>query len=451
MALYNKTKILNRLNLLIFFSLFSISIGLLAWLSIQYSFHSDWTHGSRHSLSDGTYQLLEALDGPVQIRSYQTEDLAMKQAVNDILQRYKRIKPDINFSLVNPELEPDLAKADSISRYGQTIIKYKQRTETIDSLSEQNISSALLRLSREQKPTLFFLAGHGERNPADISAVGYNTLSNQLVSQGFELKSIQLLQHSIQNIKGTLVISSPAHPLLPGEVEQIKQFIDRGGNLLWLQDPGEQLGLEALAEYLNVQFIDGVVVDDDQNLRTVLNITHPAKLPILSYKLHPITENMKYFTLFITASALYARENEEWQSTPILLTQDSSWSETDGFILNAKFDLEQGDTKGPLSIGLALHRDHAGKQQRVVIIGDTDFISNNNIGQGANLLFTMNSLNWLTEDENLISISVKQAPDTQLNLDDTQIAIIGFGFLILLPLLLLSAGFFIWHKRRNRR
>ena len=277
MAIYNKTKILNRLNILIFFSLFSISIGLLAWLSNQYSFHSDWTHGSRHSLSEDTHQLLNTLDEPVQIRSYQTEDPAMEQAVNDILRRYQRIKPDINFSLVNPELEPDRAKSDNISRYGQTIISYRQRTETIDSLSEQNISNALLRLSREHKPTLYFLSGHGERNPTDISALGYNTLSNQLISQGFELKSLQLLQHSLQSIEGTLVISSPAHPLLPGEIDQIKQFIDRGGNLLWLQDPGEQLGLEAIAEHLKVQFIDGVVVDDDQNLRTVLGITHPGQ------------------------------------------------------------------------------------------------------------------------------------------------------------------------------
>jgi len=451
MALFNKIAILNRLNLLIFISLFSISIGLLAWLSTQYSFYSDWTYGNRHSLSEDTRQLLASLDGPVLIRSYQVEDLSMEQAVNEILRRYQRIKPDISYSLVNPELEPDLARADNITRYGQTIIKYKQQTEAIDSLSEQNISNALLRLSREHKATLYFLSGHGERKPGDISPLGYNTLSNQLVSQGFALNSLQLLEHSLDNINGTLVISSPSHPFLAGEIDQIKQFIDHGGNLLWLQDPGEQLGLEALASHLKVQFIDGVVVDDDQNLRTVLNITHPAKLPILSYKLHPITENMKYFTLFITASALYARDNEEWQSTPILLTQDSSWSETDGFILNAKFELEQGDTKGPLSIGLALQRDHAGKQQRIVIIGDTDFISNNNIGQGANLVFTMNSLNWLTKDDALISISVKNAPDTQLNLDDTKIAVIGFGFLILLPLLLLATGFYIWHKRRVRQ
>ena len=435
--------------MLIFFSLFSISIGLLAWLSTQYSFHSDWTHGSRHSLSDDTQKLLNGLDGPVLIRSYQSEDPALQQAVNEILHRYQRIKADFNFSLINPDLDPDLAKADNITRYGQTILKYRQKTEIIDSLSEQNISNALLRLSREHKPSIYFLTGHGERNPTDISALGYNTLSSQLVSQGFELQSLQLLKQSLKDIKGTLVISSPSHPLLAGEIEQIKQFIDNGGNLLWLQDPGEQLGLETIAEHLQVQFIKGVVVDDDQNLRTVLGITHPAKLPILSYKLHPITEKMKYFTLFITATALYATENSDWQNTPILLTQDTSWSETDGFVMEAKFEQEQGDIKGPLSIGLAMQREHDGRQQRIVIIGDTDFISNNNIGQGANLLLTMNSLNWLTEDDKLISISVKNAPDTQLNLDDRQIAIIGFGFLILLPLLLLAAGFFIWYKRRN--
>ncbi|MCW8957371.1 MAG: GldG family protein, partial [Gammaproteobacteria bacterium] len=346
MSLFNKTNLLNRLNLLIFITLFSTSIGLLAWLSTQYSFYSDWTYGSRHSLSENTQQLLMTLDEPVLIRSYQTEDPALEQAVKDILRRYQRIKPDINFSLVNPELEPDLAKADNISRYGQTIIKYRQQTEIIDSLSEHKLSNALLRLSREHQPTLYFLTGHGERNPTDISALGYNTLSNQLVSQGFSLQSLHLLKHSLQDINGPLVISSPSQPFVPGEIEQIKQFINRGGNLLWLQDPGEQLGLEAIAKHLQIQFIDGVVVDNDQNLHTVLGITHPAKLPILSYKLHPITEKMKYFTLFITATAMYSRSNSDWQSTQILLTQDSSWSETDGFIMDAKFNLEQGDTRG---------------------------------------------------------------------------------------------------------
>ena len=117
--------------------------------------------------------------------------------MNEILHRYQRVKADFNFSLINPDLDPDLAKADNITRYGQTILKYRQKNEIIDSLSEQNISNALLRLSREHKPTIYFLTGHGERNPTDISPLGYNTLSSQLVSQGFELQSLQLLKQSI--------------------------------------------------------------------------------------------------------------------------------------------------------------------------------------------------------------------------------------------------------------
>ncbi len=454
MHVTQKSRLQYRIQYLIFILLFITIISALAWISVKYNIRSDWTAGNRNSLSSDTIKLLKTITGPITIRSYQTDDPSLQKAVTEILTRYQYHKDDLQFQLVNPDLALELTKADRIKKYGQTVINYNNKTEIIDSLSEQNISNALLRLSRNRKPQLLFLQGHGERDPSNTTVIGYNTLASKLLKQGIEPHTINLLKDKLDNTSTTLLITPASNKILAGEIDKIKNHLEKGGNLLWLQDPGVASELKPIADFLQISFTHGVVVDNDKNLRQVLGLSHPAVLPILEYKLHPITEKMKYFTLFVTASALSANKDSKWKVTPLLLTQKTSWSETDGFILDVNFERDKGDTKGPLSIGIALERQvtdkNSTKKQRIVIIGDSDFLSNNNIGQGANLTFALNTINWLSEDDKLISITPKNAPDLQLNMNDTKIAIIGFGFLVIIPLALLGTGIGIWLKRRKQ-
>ncbi len=451
MHVNTRTRLLNRIQFILFVVLFVTNIGLLAWISTQFTFRSDWTAGQRLSLSTDTVDLLSQLESPVHVRSYQLEDIAMQRAVTDILQRYRQHNPQqFNFELVNPDLQPDLARADGISRPGQTLIRHNNKTEVIDALSEQQLTNTLLRLTRDSTAVVNFLQGHGERDPDDSSALGYKTLVQQLSSKGFEINTVNLLKDSLTTHTGTLVIAAPERELLAGEIEVLKRYLDQGHNLLWLQDPKLGHELLSIANILDITFIDGVVVDNNPNLRNVLGLSHPAQLPILSYKLHPITEKMKYFTLLITAAAVRPQADTNWHSTALLLTEDTSWAETDGFIIDVALNTDRGDTPGPLSIGLALERDINKRKQRVVVIGDSDFLSNNNIGHGANLLFAMNTLNWLSQDDKLISIMPKSAPDIQLDLNDTQVAAMGLIFLVILPIGLFGAGILIWYQRRKR-
>jgi ABC-type uncharacterized transport system involved in gliding motility auxiliary subunit len=442
-----------RIQNIVFLLLFLNVMGLLAWLSTQHPFMSDWTAGARNSLSADTVRLLKQLEGPVMIRSYQADDATLQQAVNETLGRYQHEKPDLEFRIINPDLDIEMAKADKIEQYGQTVINYKGKSERIDSLSEQNVTNALLRLSRDSRPVVYFLQGHGERDPLNTSPVGYATLATKLQEQGFELRTLNLLKEDVQAGLGTLIIPAPSKPLLPNEAAKIEQFVNDGGHVLWLQDPEPQKELNKLAQAIGIEFIPGVVVDDNPQLRTMLGLTHPAILPIIEYRRHAITEQMKYFTLFTTVAALRSVENSPWETTELLITQKTSWAETDGFILNIEFNAGK-DTRGPLSIGLALERnlekDNTRKQQRVVVIGDSDFASNNNLGHGANLEFLLATINWLSQDDALISIAPKAAPDLQLDLNDTQVAVIGLGFLLVIPLGLLGAGITIWLKRRKR-
>ena len=313
-------------------------------------------------------------------------------------------------------------------------------------------------MHRNNKPELLFVSQHGERSTNDQSAVGYSELSNKLSSKGFRISEINLLQHVLPIENSVLVLGSINKAFLENEQHKIIQYIKDGGQVLWLQDPMLDESQLGLTNELNIDFIDGVVVDNNQEVSRMLKLSHPAIIPILEYKRHPITEKMKYFTLFTTATAISARpaahsSNNNWVSTDLLITSESSWAETENFVLGVEFNKEK-DLRGPLSIGLAQLRQLKSSaeliSQRIAVIGDTDFIANNNLGNGANLEFILNTFNWLTRNDKLISINPKNAPDLKLNLSASVAAILGLLFLIALPILFFIVGAVIWFSRHKK-
>lgn len=441
-----------RLQHILFVVLLLGFVGLLAWLSTQYSYRSDWTAGARNSLSDATIKLLKEMPDPITIRVYLQDDPAAHEGVTDLLKRYKNHDKNFNYRIVNPDLEIDLAKADKITRYGQTLVKYGKRHEIIEGLNEQSLTNALVRLNRSEKPLAIFITGHGERDAQSDANTGYNTLASKLLEKGFDARSLNLLDHDIPKKTRVLVIAAPSHKLLPGEVAKIQQYIKSGGNLLWLHDPGELHGLEPLTKQLGVEFPKGVVVDTNPTLRQTLRIQHPAVIPVLTYFPHKITEGLKYNTLFAIASPVKAVKDSGWEAKHLFNSLPGSWIESKGFTMDVAFDPDQGDVEGPVDLAYALERkpEKSDRQQRVVVVGDSDFLANSYVGAGANLMLAMNMFNWLSQDDQLIAIDPKKAPDTKLVLQNNEILFISLLFLVVIPVTLLGSGIFIWYRRRNR-
>ena len=450
-----------RLQLLIQKYIFVVLLltvtGLLAWLSMQHSVQFDWTANKRNSLSQGSIELLHALKEPVLVNVYLQDEPTVKKAVEEILGRYQREKADFKYKLINPDIDIELAQQEGIKQYGQVIIKYQGRKESISSLSEQSISSALQRLSRGGERNLVFLKGHGERDPAETSNIGYSQLVARLRTNGVNTTTINLLENPIPENTTALVITAPNNPVLAGELEHIQKFINNGGNLLWMMDPGDMQNLDALANELGIIFMDGVIVDNNTNLRQTLRIEHPAMIPVLDYYPHAITKNIDYNTLFPISRGIKASSSTPWNSTIIAQSLARSWSESQGISDEMVFDSSAGDVAGPIPIVIALERVLASESatpekasQRIVVTGDSEFLANGYIGTGANLKLGANIINWLAGDDDLIAIELKDAPDTQLQLTDMQTLFIGVGFFLALPAGLLFTGFFIWFKRRKR-
>lgn len=457
MKVSKKSQFQYRIQHIMFAILLLGCIGFAGWLSNAYNQRSDWTAGKRHSLSNDTVELLKQLPFEIKLRSYQEDNPPLLKAITETLNRYKNNKPDFSFDLINPDIYIEQAKSDNIQQYGQTIIEYNGQSERINNLSEESISNALIRLKRNIKPQLLFVSQHGERSIRDNSAIGYSQLAGKLTNKGFEVAEINLLSQDLLIPNTLLILGTINKPLLDTEAIKIQQYIKQGGQLLWLQDPAMDASQKQIADGLNIHFIDGVVVDNNEKVSRMLQLSHPAIIPILEYKRHPITHKMQYYTLFTTAAAITSDKdgltNANWSKSDLLITSDTSWSERKNFILGVKFDKEE-DMAGPLSIGLALQRqpdpENSNISQRIVIIGDTDFIANNNLGYGANLDFILNTFNWLTLNDKLISIAPKNAPDLQLKLSASIAATTGIFFLVILPVLFFISGTFIWFKRHKK-
>lgn len=459
MKISKSTRLQLQINKAIFILLVFLIAGLLGWLSNKNSIQFDWTANKRNTLSQSSIDLLKTMQDPVLVNVYVQDVDAVKTAVEEILNRYQRAKEDFKYKIINPDLDIDMARQDSITRYGQIIIKYKGRFQTVTSLSEQEITGALLRLSRDNNPNLVYLSGHGERDPVSNENTAYNKFTDQLSDKGISVTTKNLLKSELGIDTSVLVIAAPSHPVLEGELEHIKNYISNGGNLLWMMDPGNLQGLDELASFLDITFQKGVIVDNNTNLRNTLGIQHPAVIPVLDYFQHAITKNINYNTLFPISRGVTGNDNSPWKTSIIAQSLPKSWSETDGLKSEIIFDSDSGDIAGPISIILALEKilgdssqanSVPGKTQRIVVAGDSDFLSNSYIGVGANLQLGLNIINWLTEDDTLIAIEPKPSNDTQLRLSDTATLLIGSGFLVILPIFLLTSGLIIWFKRRRR-
>lgn len=464
MKITKKSRNQLRFQGIIFVVLFSTIIALFAWLSSRYNYQADWTANNRNTLSEVSIKLLQKIPAPVNISVFLPEGKLMsnRQYVTELVKKYQRYKPDISLEFINPDTAPDKVREMKITSYGEAIVEYQGRNEHIAQLKEQALTNTLQRLLRQGQRKILFTSGHGERKPNGQANFDWGSFSEKLKNKGIITAELKLNETPKIPDASAIVIASPQTDFLPGEVTLLIDYIKQGGNLLWVQDPGKSLhGLQALANLFGVKFQPGTIVDPTTQL---LNVKDPSFALITSYPQTTITRDFQYMTIFPRASGISTDENnDEWQSQPFLQTVARSWSETGPLKGVVKYDAAK-DIAGPLTIGLSLTRKHNEKEnnasdkntvakrniQRIVILGDGDFVSNTYLGNQGNLPLGNNIINWLSNDDNFISIPSTTSPDTQINISEITGAIIALVFLVLLPLGLLVSGISIWLKRRKR-
>lgn len=462
-----------RLQNILFVVLFLGVIGLVAWVSTRYTYQADWTATGRNTLSQASIDLLRKLDGPLEMTAYASETPLLRKRINELVDRYKRYKSDLTLTFVNPDLEPQKVRQLGITVDGELVIEYKGHQQQLQDVTEQGITNALQRVARGGERWLVFLEGHGERKPKGDARYDLGGFVKQLETKGYHISMQNLARNpAIPDNTSIVVIAGPQTDLLPGEVKILQDYVEKGGNLLWLADPGDRHGLQPLADTLKIHFQPGIIVDPNisQVGMMLFGTNDPRVALVTRYASHPITHNFDFNTLFPIAGGISIdnKDKGDWQEQEFLQTMSNTWLETNQTQGKITFDAGQ-DISGPVNIGVALDRDISPKQddkgtsqkddkktagntrqQRVVVIGDGDFLSNGFLGLGGNLQLGMNIFNWLSSDDAFISIAVKTAPDISLQFTNTDISVVGFGFLLVLPLVLLGSGVVIWLRRRRR-
>lgn len=440
-----------------FIVLFLLAIGLLAFLSHRYSYVADWTASQRNTLSQASRQLLSGLSQMPVITVYATDDQQIRKPINELLQRYLRARPDIAVNYVNPELEPDRVRELGITSNGELVIELDGRQQQVSRPSEQNITNAIQRLARDADRWLLFIEGHGERKAQGVANYDLGNWTKQLQAKGIKVRQYNVAETPvIPHNAAAIVIASPQLDYLPGEVSAIQEYVKNGGNLLWLAEPGSLYRLDSLAEQLALHFQPGTIVDPDVH---ALGINDPRFAVVSQYPQQGITMDFNAVTLFPKARGMELKQTDQWQRSVILQSSPRSWSETGAF--SAQQMDPASDIPGPLVFGVAQTRsinqtpsdddtNTVSQEQRVVVIGDGDFLSNTYLGNGGNLRLGLNLVNWLSHDERFISIPVKTAPDLNIQLTRGETAAIAAGFLLLIPLLLGVAGATVWVRRRKR-
>lgn len=433
-------------NLLFVLLLAGVALGL-GYLASLHPVQRDVTFNTRNSLQPASISALHQLTGPVNITVYAaSHDVHLgdiRKIIGDFISLYQRYKPDVKLAFIDPEKEPEKTRAARIQLNGEMVVEYGGRSEHLTMINEQTLTSALLRLAQTRNQTVMYLDGDGERK-LDGSAnhdLGL-VFGAKLKQNGFKISSLNLaIAQDVPGNASMLVITQPQVDLMPGEVDKLLRYVDRGGNLLWLVDAEPLHGLQRLAEKLDLQLPAGVVIDP-----SAAQMNAPITWALgTNYPPHAITSGFNLITAFPNARPLIWNENPNWQHHALVDVAENGWvSQTS----DNKFD-KRHDTKGPVVIALALSRNINSLEQRIVVVGNGAFLANSFAGNGGNVDLGVNMVNWLAHDDKLIALQPRAAKDSNIVLSRTQLTIISVAFLIGLPLLLAGAGTYIWWTRRR--
>jgi ABC-type uncharacterized transport system involved in gliding motility auxiliary subunit len=452
-----------------------VVLGILAAINYLGNRHNkrwDLTAARQFSLSDQSKKVLQDLKEPVTIRVFtRSEEF---QRFRDRLDEYTYQSKQVSAEYIDPEKRPGVAQQYGVTSLGTVVFDYKGRTEKVTSDGEQELTNALIKVIQGRTPKVYFTQGHGEKDTTSADRPGYNAIAGALTSDNFVVEKLVLAQMAdVPTDADVVVIAGPKTDFLAPEVESLRRYLARGGKLLVMLDPvlkGDQpqfTGLQALLKDWAIEVGNDVVLDVSGMGRL---IGTDESVPVAaSYPAHSITENFNLLTAYPLARSVTPVDGgaNGHNAQKLVETSASSWAESDLASLTggqpAKPD-DGTDKKGPVALAAAVSgaatsappppkdapEGDAPKppETRIAVFGDSDFASNNALGVQGNRDLFLNTVNWLAQQENLISIRPRDPEDRRITLTAGQENFIRILTIFVVPGVVLLAGVQAWWRRR---
>lgn len=437
--------------------LVTLILGLCAW---QFNIMADTTHNHRNTLSAASIQVLKQLPERIEITAFCSNSpykgRYFRKSITALIQRYQRLHPNLQLQFVDPATAPTMAREWQIKKEGEMVIRYRdQQQHMYLPYTEEALTNVLLQLQHGVRAPLLFAADNGEPGLQDTSSQGASQLGQALQAAGLRTlstTSLAILPNK-QAALATLVLAGARQPYTPAQLAAIQIHIQHGGNLVWLVDTPQQQGLDALATQLGLSISSGVIIDPS-------NRQFDIPLHALStqhYASQGPTQEFALRTFFDHAHAIQRTRQAggQWRVLPLVAVADHGWVSTGyqpSLPATPTVFNPQTDTQGPATVVLALEKDRpTGERQRILIISSRQFFSNAQLQRGGNLALSMQSLQWVVNNQPSVSLAATPLRDSVIALpaQQTWLILLFNGFQFGLPALLLWAGWLSWRRKQR--
>jgi ABC-type uncharacterized transport system involved in gliding motility auxiliary subunit len=456
-------------------------LGATNWLANRHNKAYDSTANKRYSLSQETEKVVKGLNRDVTITYFdKTSEFGRAR---DLLDRYNNLSTRLKVDYVDPDKKPQLAKAAGVRTYGTIYVDSGLRKEEAKSLTEEDVTGALIRSLKSGERNVCFVSGSGEHGLDDSGRTGYSAVKDSLEKNNYKTRTISLLQAGSgaattpQAVKlgqqaapaaenapkpsvpadcTVLVVAGPKYDYTQPEVDAIKTYVENGGRALLMIDPPLKLGhddysgspaLSAVIESWGVT-LDKDLALDTSGVGQIFGLGPEVPL-VTSYESQPIVRDLKdVATAFPLARTLDVKSPATGTAEALFSTSSNSYATTQINSPEIRIDPKK-DKKGPLTLAAAgTYKGAAGKEGRFVVVGSSNWASNNILPFNGNRDLFLNMMNWLSSDEDLISIRPKDPEDRRLNISSRQMSALFYSSMLFLPLIVVVSGFVVWWQRR---
>jgi ABC-type uncharacterized transport system involved in gliding motility auxiliary subunit len=457
-------------------------LGAANWLANRHNKSYDSTSNKRFSLSEQTAKVVKGLNRDITI-TYFDKTTEFSRA-RDLLDRYNNLSTRLHIDYVDPDKKPQIAKAAGVRTYGSIYVDSGMRKEEAKSLTEEDITGALIRSLKSGERNVCFVSGSGEHSLDESGRTGYSSVKESLEKNNYKTRTISLLQAGSATTPAAvklgqpaappaanmpkpevpkdctvLVVAGPKYDYTQPEVDAIKAYVESGGRALFLIDPPLKLGREDYSGSPAVSAVIqtwGVTLDKNLALDTsgvgqIFGLGPEVPL-VTSYESQPIVRDLKETaTAFPLARTMDVKSPDKGTAEKLFSTGTNSYATTR--INSAEIRIDpKTDKKGPLTLGAAGTYNSPGgdrsKEGRFVVVGSSNWVTNNILRFNGNRDLFLNMMNWLSSDEDLISIRPKEAEDRRLNITGRQMSVLFYSSMVFLPLIVVLSGFAVWARRR---
>ncbi|MDD5544915.1 MAG: Gldg family protein [Acidobacteriia bacterium] len=445
-------------NTLVTVIVFAAILGLLNYLGARHHKRVDLTTNKLFSLSEQTAKFLKDLHTDFELVYFdQKESSDTRDLIHEYLERSSHLK----YRFVDAEKNLEEAKQFGVTSIPTIVVVAAQNSgqkQLVNSATEEDLTNALVKLTRQKQKAIYFTEGHGEASLAGTGASGFSRAKQGLENQGYEVKTLNLVQSkTVPDDCSVLVIAGPHYAFLQPEVNAVESYVNLGGKLFLLVDPEISSGFEADYAKWKIQVDDDAAVDAS-GIGQILGLG-PAAPIVVDYENQPIVKDFGHtMTIFpLARSVRVADTKSDFSASSLLKTSANSWGEIDLKERPLRYDKGK-DIEGPLSLAVVSScpvTPPAGqvprsKESRVEVIGNSRFAANQFFPLQRNGDLFLNSVSWLAEDEDLVSIRPKQAESRQVELSASTARLLSWFMIIVMPAIALLSGATVWARRRRR-